>query len=160
MALNGSRRSSTQLSIRSPYWRPVLLMNCHIPTARARDTVALLCQISREEGLTLCVSLHNLELAREFLPRLIGMRAGNIVFDRPTAELKDEDFRTLYDLSPEEMLEEYDFLNLAQIHAALSYYYENSEEIDAQLKADREWDERFEREKAEFLKKKASSSSQ
>ena len=41
MALNGSRRSSTQLSIRSPYWRPVLLMNCHIPTARARDTALL-----------------------------------------------------------------------------------------------------------------------
>ncbi len=62
--------------------------------------------------------------------------------------------------TPEEMLEEYDFLNLAQIHAALSYCYENPEEIDAQLKADREWDERFEREKAEFLKKKASNSSQ
>jgi len=56
------------------------------------------------------------------------------------------------------MLEEYDFLNLAQIRAALSYCYENPEEIDAQLKADREWDERFEREKAEF--KKASNSSQ
>ena len=48
--------------------------------------------------------------------------------------------------TPEQMLEAYDFLNLAQIHAALSYYYENPEEIDAQLKADEEWDERFERE--------------
>ena len=62
--------------------------------------------------------------------------------------------------TPEQILEAYDFLNLAQIYAALSYYYENPEEIDAQLKADREWDARFEREKAEFLKKKASSSSQ
>ena len=77
-----------------------------VDPARARDTVALLCEISREKGLTLCVSLHNLDLAREFFPRLIGMRAGSIVFDRPTEELKDEDFRTLYDLSPEEMLED------------------------------------------------------
>ena len=61
--------------------------------------------------------------------------------------------------TPEQMLEAYDFLNLAQIHAALSYYYETPEEIDAQLKADEEWDERFEHEKAEFLKHRASSSS-
>ena len=60
--------------------------------------------------------------------------------------------------TPEQMLEAYDFLNLTQIHSALAYYYENSEEIDAQLKADEEWDERFEHEKAEFLKKRASSS--
>lgn len=57
--------------------------------------------------------------------------------------------------TPEQMLEAYDFLHLAQIYAALSYYYENPEEIDAQLKADELRDERFEQEKAEFLKKKA-----
>jgi putative ABC transport system ATP-binding protein len=77
-----------------------------VDPARARDTVALLCEISREEGLTLCVSLHNLALAREFFPRLVGMRAGRIVFDRPTAELTDADFAALYELTREEMLED------------------------------------------------------
>jgi phosphonate transport system ATP-binding protein len=77
-----------------------------VDPARARDTVALLCEISREEGLTLCVSLHNLALAREFFPRLVGMRAGRIVFDRPAAELTDADFAALYELSREEMLED------------------------------------------------------
>ncbi|MDH3590955.1 MAG: ATP-binding cassette domain-containing protein, partial [Planctomycetota bacterium] len=46
-----------------------------VDPARARDTVALLTRISRESDITLCVSLHNLQLAREFFPRLIGMRA-------------------------------------------------------------------------------------
>ena len=63
-----------------------------------------LADINRREGLTLCVSLHNLELARAYFPRLIGMRAGRIVFDRPTAELTEEIFASLYELSEEEML--------------------------------------------------------
>ncbi|MEE8526085.1 MAG: ATP-binding cassette domain-containing protein [Thermoanaerobaculia bacterium] len=75
-----------------------------VDPARARDTVALLAEISRERSLTLCVSLHNLELAREFLPRLVGLRHGRVVFDRQTADLGEDDFHALYDLAPEEML--------------------------------------------------------
>ena len=77
-----------------------------VDPARARDTVALLAEISREKGLTLCVSLHNLALAREFFPRLVGMRNGRIAFDKPTADLGDDDFAALYELSEEEMLQD------------------------------------------------------
>jgi uncharacterized protein (DUF433 family) len=35
--------------------------------------------------------------------------------------------------SPEEMHEQYPHLSLAQIHAALSYYYENQAEVDADI---------------------------
>ncbi|MCZ6788318.1 MAG: ATP-binding cassette domain-containing protein [Planctomycetota bacterium] len=108
-SLSGGQRQRVAVA-RALYQEPQALLAdepvSSVDPARARDTIALLCEISREKGLTLCVSLHNLELAREFLPRLIGMRAGSIVFDRPTRELKDEDFRALYDLSPEEMLED------------------------------------------------------
>ena len=75
-----------------------------VDPARARDTVDLLTRISREEGLTLCMSIHNLELAREFFPRLVGLRAGRIQFDRPSAEIGDGAFRTLYELDAEELL--------------------------------------------------------
>jgi len=75
-----------------------------VDPARARDTVELLTRISREEQLTLCMSIHNLELAREFFPRLVGMRAGRVVFDRPSEAVGDAEFRALYDLRPEEML--------------------------------------------------------
>jgi phosphonate transport system ATP-binding protein len=71
-----------------------------VDPARARDTIGLLVELSRERGLTLCVSLHNLELAREFLPRLIGLRDGAVAFDRSTAELEDGDFNALYELVP------------------------------------------------------------
>ncbi|MDA1195510.1 MAG: phosphonate ABC transporter ATP-binding protein [Planctomycetota bacterium] len=75
-----------------------------VDPARARDTVGLLTRISREEGLTLLMSLHNLELAREFFPRLVGMRAGRIVFDRPSEAITEADFHALYDLDPAEVL--------------------------------------------------------
>jgi len=35
--------------------------------------------------------------------------------------------------SPEEMHEQYSHLSLAQIHAALSYYYEHQAEVDADI---------------------------
>ena len=75
-----------------------------VDPARARDTVDLLTTISREEGLTLCISLHNIELAREFLPRLVGLRGGRVVFDKSRDQVTDEEFHALYDLRPEEML--------------------------------------------------------
>ena len=62
--------------------------------------------VSREQGLTLCMSLHNLDLAREFFPRLVGLRHGRIEFDRATGDLTDAEFRTLYDLEAAELLED------------------------------------------------------
>ncbi len=75
-----------------------------IDPARARDTVDLLTRLSREDGLTLVMSLHNLELAREFFPRLIGLRHGRVVFDRPAVSLTGAEFTALYSLSKDELL--------------------------------------------------------
>jgi len=57
-------------------------------------------------------------------------------------------------LTPPQMQVEYPDLNLAQIHAALSYYYANPEEIEADIQKDQEWEEGFERRKAENLAKR------
>jgi phosphonate transport system ATP-binding protein len=75
-----------------------------VDPARARDTVALLARISREERLTLCVSLHHLELAREFFPRLVGLKRGRVVFDRRADEVDDDELGALYHLEAGEML--------------------------------------------------------
>ncbi len=66
--------------------------------ARARDVLQLLTGICREDGLTLLVSLHQFELAREFFPRLIGLRAGRVIFDKPSAEVGEAEYRALYGL--------------------------------------------------------------
>jgi phosphonate transport system ATP-binding protein len=51
----------------------------------------------------LIVSLHQLDLAREFFPRLVGLRGGRIVFDRPSAEVGAAEFNALYELTAGEM---------------------------------------------------------
>ena len=38
-----------------------------------------------------------------------------------------------YDLTPEELHAQYPHLSLAQIHAALAYYYDHQEELDAEM---------------------------
>ena len=47
--------------------------------------------------------------------------------------------KMVHNSSPEEMHEQYPHLSLAQIHAALSYYYEHQAEVDADIeRRDRE----------------------
>jgi len=75
-----------------------------VDPARARDTVALLAHLSREEGLTLAVSLHDLGLARAYFGRLVGVRRGRVVFDGPPDALADEAFADLYRLDRAESL--------------------------------------------------------
>ena len=55
--------------------------------------------------------------------------------------------------TPDKMLEVYPSLNLAQVHAALSYYYENPQEIENALQEDRQVAERIESDRADFLRK-------
>ena len=57
--------------------------------------------------------------------------------------------------SPEQIRVEYPDLNLAQIHAALSYYYANTEEIEADIQRGAEWEEGFEARKAEALARRS-----
>jgi hypothetical protein len=54
--------------------------------------------------------------------------------------------------SAEQMLLAYPSLNLAQVHAAISYYHENKDEIEAELAEDGGWEEEHERRKTEYLR--------
>ena len=106
--LSGGQQQRVAIA-RALYQKPVALLAdepvASVDPARARDTVSLLCDVSREQGLTLCMSLHNLDLAREFFPRLIGLRFGRVVFDEPASELTDAQFEALYHLDADQLLE-------------------------------------------------------
>ncbi|MCL4145850.1 UNVERIFIED_CONTAM: hypothetical protein GTU68_013956, partial [Idotea baltica] len=66
--------------------------------SRARETLELLTGLAEERGLTLVLSLHDIRLARELLPRLVGLRAGEKEFDSPTDAITDEAIRALYEI--------------------------------------------------------------
>ncbi|GIK82935.1 MAG: hypothetical protein BroJett024_40400 [Alphaproteobacteria bacterium] len=54
--------------------------------AISREILALLRDVARESGATVLCSLHQTDLARDFADRIVGMRAGRVVFDgRPAA---------------------------------------------------------------------------
>jgi uncharacterized protein (DUF433 family) len=46
--------------------------------------------------------------------------------------------------TPEKIVSEYEHLSLAQVHAALAYYYANREELDAAFDAEKVEEERIE----------------
>jgi phosphonate transport system ATP-binding protein len=69
-----------------------------VDPARARSVLELLTGVAREDGLTLCVSLHNVDLAREFFPRLVGMKAGRLAFDKPASAISEDQLHSLFQL--------------------------------------------------------------
>ncbi|WP_128895478.1 phosphonate ABC transporter ATP-binding protein [Longirhabdus pacifica] len=52
--------------------------------------------INKEMGITMVVNLHSIQLAREYATRMIGVRAGEIVFDGPVTEATDEVLDFIY----------------------------------------------------------------
>ncbi|MDO3678645.1 phosphonate ABC transporter ATP-binding protein [Paenibacillus ehimensis] len=53
-------------------------------------------RINQELGITTVVNLHFIDLAREYATRIIGLRAGEVVFDGPVSEATDEAFSGIY----------------------------------------------------------------
>lgn len=62
----------------------------------AEATVRLLCDDARTRGASLLISLHSVELALAYFPRLIGVRDGKIMFDLPRAEVTQDLLSALY----------------------------------------------------------------
>ncbi len=53
-------------------------------------------RINRELGITTIVNLHFLDLARVYGDRIIGMRAGELVYDGTGAQADEAVFRDIY----------------------------------------------------------------
>ncbi|NUU63563.1 phosphonate ABC transporter ATP-binding protein [Paenibacillus agri] len=53
-------------------------------------------KINTELGITTIVNLHFIDLARQYATRIIGLRAGEVVFDGPVSEATDERFAEIY----------------------------------------------------------------
>lgn len=53
-------------------------------------------RINTELGITTVVNLHFIDLAREYATRIIGLRAGEVVFDGPVSEATDAKFSEIY----------------------------------------------------------------
>ncbi|WP_082537277.1 MULTISPECIES: phosphonate ABC transporter ATP-binding protein [unclassified Aureimonas] len=72
--------------------------------ASARRVMDVLADINRTDGITVFVSLHQVEYARRYFARTIAMREGRIVFDGPSSELTNAFLSELYGSASEELV--------------------------------------------------------
>ncbi|MBB2479053.1 phosphonate ABC transporter ATP-binding protein [Bacillus sp. APMAM] len=65
-------------------------------------------RINQELGITTIVNLHFVDLARQYATRIIGIRAGEVVYDGPVEEATDEVFSQIYgrEIKKDELLGE------------------------------------------------------
>jgi len=62
----------------------------------SRDIMSLIRDAARERNTTVVCSLHQVNLAREYGDRIVGLRDGRVVFDGTPAEFSDERMHTIY----------------------------------------------------------------
>ena len=63
---------------------------------RAGQALATLTDVARERGITLVVTLHQVEVALAHFPRIVGLRDGQLFFDLPTAQVTRARLEQLY----------------------------------------------------------------
>jgi phosphonate transport system ATP-binding protein len=72
--------------------------------ASSRRVMELLAQVNRERGVTVLVSLHQIDYAFAYCPRTVALRNGEVVYDGPTAALTEQRLQQLYGTQVGELL--------------------------------------------------------
>jgi len=98
-ALSGGQRQRVGI-VRALMQSPALLL-VDEPTASldpktSRQIMRLLVELCAERDLAAIVNIHDVALARQFARRIVGLRAGKIVFDGPAEALGPEQLTVIY----------------------------------------------------------------
>jgi len=98
-ALSGGQRQRVGIA-RALMQSPKLLL-VDEPTASldpktSRQIMRLILELCQERGLAAIVNIHDVVLATEFLPRIVGLRAGRVVYDGPAADVNHEVLTRIY----------------------------------------------------------------
>jgi len=86
-----------------------------------RRVMDLLRQLQREQGMTLVISLHNVNLARQYCDRIIALRAGHLIYDGPPMGLDNQRLRDLYGTHSDELFMDQTSEIAIQTPRSLSY---------------------------------------
>jgi phosphonate transport system ATP-binding protein len=98
-ALSGGQRQRVGIA-RAVMQEPKLLLadepTSSLDPKTAVEIMELLADVARSRGIPVLINMHDVELAKRFADRIIGMEAGRIVFDGPAERLTDEMLTTIY----------------------------------------------------------------
>ncbi|MDB5380699.1 MAG: phosphonate transporter ATP-binding protein, partial [Rhodospirillales bacterium] len=91
-ALSGGQRQRVGIA-RALMQSPALLLadepTSSLDPKTAVEVMELMARLTGEVGVPVIVNMHNVELARRFANRIIGMTGGEVVFDGPPEALED-----------------------------------------------------------------------
>jgi phosphonate transport system ATP-binding protein len=62
----------------------------------SRQIMRLICELCAERNLAAVINIHDVQLAQLFVQRVVGLRAGRMVFDGPPGDLTAEVLTTIY----------------------------------------------------------------
>jgi phosphonate transport system ATP-binding protein len=98
-ALSGGQRQRVGIA-RAVMQEPTLLLadepTSSLDPKTSVEIMELLAGIARSRGIPVLINMHDVELAKRFADRIIGMTGGAIVFDGQAAELDDTMLTTIY----------------------------------------------------------------
>lgn len=97
--LSGGQRQRVGIA-RALAQRPQLILGdepvASLDPATARKVLDLIHRIAMQDSVPAVVSLHQLDLARAYADRIIGLSKGGVVFDGPPGQLAEADLRRIY----------------------------------------------------------------
>jgi phosphonate transport system ATP-binding protein len=70
----------------------------------SRKVMEILARINREDRCTVIVSLHQVDIAMKYCPRVVALKQGEIVYDGPSSALTAPLLRELYGVQADELL--------------------------------------------------------
>ena len=98
-ALSGGQRQRVGIA-RALMQSPALLLadepTSSLDPKTAVEVMELMARLTGEAGVPVIVNIHNVELARRFAIRIIGMTGGKVVFDGPPEALESHHLQQIY----------------------------------------------------------------
>ncbi len=70
----------------------------------ARRVMDILADLNRRDGITVLVSLHQVEYALHYCPRTIALKAGKVVYDGPSCALTQDFLSAIYGAESDDLL--------------------------------------------------------
>ncbi len=98
-ALSGGQRQRVGIA-RAVMQEPRLLLadepTSSLDPKTSVEIMELMASVGRTRGIPVLVNMHDVELARRFADRIVGMAGGRVVYDGPPPQLSDDVLKQIY----------------------------------------------------------------